>query len=233
MATDHLLYFLRASTGFPAADPTRAARRGPLQTQRVDFCHGATMMRRASLSCSSTSSGGEGRLTYKDGGVDIDADAELVRRIARMAPGIGGFGGLFPYNDDYLVASTDGVGTKLKLAFESGIHDTIGIDLVAMNVNDIVTLGAKPLFFLDYYATSKLDVDLAEKVINGIRDGCEQSVGGDVRFLKSNYHDLAIQPCGIAPLSLRRMPGPCTLCIDRVESRGQGRRLECVPEPVL
>ncbi|AQK93949.1 Phosphoribosylformylglycinamidine cyclo-ligase chloroplastic [Zea mays] len=76
-------------------------------------------------------------------------------------------------NDDYLVASTDGVGTKLKLAFESGIDDTIGIDLVAMSVNDIVTLGAKPLFFLDYYATSKLDVDLVEKVIKGIRDGCE------------------------------------------------------------
>ncbi|XP_008656311.1 phosphoribosylformylglycinamidine cyclo-ligase, chloroplastic isoform X2 [Zea mays] len=80
-----------------------------------------------------------------------------------MAPRIGGFGGLFPNNDDYLVASTDGVGTKLKLAFESGIDDTIGIDLVAMSVNDIVTLGAKPLFFLDYYATSKLDVDLVEK----------------------------------------------------------------------
>jgi phosphoribosylformylglycinamidine cyclo-ligase len=105
MATDHLLYFLRASTGFPAADPTRAARRGPLQTQRVDFCQGATMMRRASLSCSSTSSGGEGRLTYKDGGVDIDADAELVRRIARMAPGIGGFGGLFPYSNAGITSS--------------------------------------------------------------------------------------------------------------------------------
>ncbi|KAL0305444.1 UNVERIFIED_CONTAM: Phosphoribosylformylglycinamidine cyclo-ligase, chloroplastic [Sesamum radiatum] len=105
---------------------------------------------------------GEG-LTYKDAGVDIDAGTELVRRIAKMAPGIGGFGGLFPLGDSYLVAGTDGVGTKLKLAFETGIHETIGIDLVAMSVNDIVTSGAKPLFFLDYFATSRLDVDLAEK----------------------------------------------------------------------
>ncbi|GMN59780.1 hypothetical protein TIFTF001_028876 [Ficus carica] len=73
-----------------------------------------------------------------------------------MAPGIGGFGGLFPLGDTFLVASTDGVGTKLKLAFETGIHDTIGIDLVAMSVNDIVTSGVKPLFFLDYFATSRL-----------------------------------------------------------------------------
>ncbi|XP_042954283.1 phosphoribosylformylglycinamidine cyclo-ligase, chloroplastic-like isoform X3 [Carya illinoinensis] len=102
-------------------------------------------------------------LTYKDAGVDIDAGSELVRRIAKMAPGIGGFGGLFPLGDSYLVAGTDGVGTKLKLAFETGIHETIGVDLVAMSVNDIVTSGAKPLFFLDYFATSHLDVDLAEK----------------------------------------------------------------------
>ncbi|KAL6567256.1 Phosphoribosylformylglycinamidine cyclo-ligase, chloroplastic [Orobanche gracilis] len=121
-------------------------------------------------------------LTYKDSGVDIDAGAELlsvfnpsptleidtsqqelVRRIAKRAPGIGGFSGLVPLGDLYLVAGMDGVGTKLKLAFESGMHETIGIDLVAMSVNDIVTSGAKPLCFLDYYATSRLDVDLAEK----------------------------------------------------------------------
>ncbi|CAK9146108.1 unnamed protein product [Ilex paraguariensis] len=90
-----------------------------------------------------------------------------------MVPGIGGLEGYFPLA--YLVAGTDGVGTKLKLAFETGIHETIGIDLVAASVNDIVTSGARPLFFLDYYATSHLDVDLAEKVIKGIVDGCQQS----------------------------------------------------------
>lgn len=131
-------------------------------------------IRGLAISCSKVGEGGRG-LTYKDAGVDIDAGTELVRRIAKMAPGIGGFGGLFPLGDSYLVAGTDGVGTKLKLAFETGVHDTIGIDLVAMSVNDIVTSGAKPLFFLDYFATSHLDVDLAEKVIKGIVDGCQQS----------------------------------------------------------
>lgn len=130
-------------------------------------------------------------LTYKDAGVDIDTGSELVRRIAKMAPGIGGFGGLYPLGDSYLVAGTDGVGTKLKLAFETGIHDTIGIDLVAMSVNDIITSGAKPLFFLDYYATSRLDVDLAEKVIKGIVDGCQQSdcalLGGETAEMPDFY----------------------------------------------
>ncbi|KAK8565523.1 hypothetical protein V6N13_020622 [Hibiscus sabdariffa] len=139
----------------------------------------------------SKDSGGPGGLTYKDAGVDIDAGTELVRRIAKMAPGIGGFGGLFPLGDSYLVAGTDGVGTKLKLAFESGIHETIGIDLVAMSVNDIVTSGAKPLFFLDYFATSHLDVDLAEKVIKGIVDGCQQSgcalLGGETAEMPDFY----------------------------------------------
>ncbi|KAA8520427.1 hypothetical protein F0562_014684 [Nyssa sinensis] len=132
-------------------------------------------------------------LTYKDAGVDIDAGSELVRRIAKMAPGIGGFGGLFPLGDSYLVAGTDGVGTKLKLAFETGIHETIGIDLVAMSVNDIITSGAKPLFFLDYFATSYLDVDLAEKVIKGIVDGCHQSdctlLGGETAEMPDFYAD--------------------------------------------
>ncbi|KAL0714452.1 hypothetical protein Bca4012_021431 [Brassica carinata] len=130
-------------------------------------------------------------LSYKGSGVDIDAGTELVRRIAKMAPGIGGFGGLFPLGDSYLVAGTDGVGTKLKLAFETGIHHTIGIDLVAMSVNDIVTSGAKPLFFLDYFATSRLDVDLAEKVIKGIVDGCGQSdcalLGGETAEMPDFY----------------------------------------------
>lgn len=132
-------------------------------------------------------------LTYKDAGVDIDAGSELVRRISKMAPGIGGFGGLFPLGDSFLVAGTDGVGTKLKLAFETGIHDTIGIDLVAMSVNDIVTSGAKPLFFLDYFATSHLDVNLAEKVIKGIVDGCQQSdcalLGGETAEMPDFYAD--------------------------------------------
>ncbi|KAK7318430.1 hypothetical protein RJT34_03131 [Clitoria ternatea] len=139
------------------------------------------------------SSGSNQGLTYRDAGVDIDAGSELVRRIAKMAPGIGGFGGLFPLGDSYLVAGTDGVGTKLMLAFETGIHDTIGIDLVAMSVNDIVTSGAKPLFFLDYFATGHLDVDVAEKVIKGIVDGCKQSdcvlLGGETAEMPGLYKE--------------------------------------------
>ncbi|XAR54890.1 Phosphoribosylformylglycinamidine cyclo-ligase [Bertholletia excelsa] len=146
-----------------------------------------------SMLSASGNQGGSSGLTYKEAGVDIDAGSELVRRIAKMAPGIGGFGGLFPLGDSYLVAGTDGVGTKLKLAFETGIHETIGIDLVAMSVNDIVTSGAKPLFFLDYFATSRLDVDLAEKVIKGIVDGCQQSdctlLGGETAEMPGFYAD--------------------------------------------
>ena len=113
-------------------------------------------------------------ITYKKAGVDIEAGNELVRRIKKKLPKIGGFGGLFPidgtkYN---LVGSTDGVGTKLKLAFLLNRHDTVGIDLVAMNVNDIICCGAKPLFFLDYFACGKLNVGQAEKVISGIAKGC-------------------------------------------------------------
>lgn len=104
-----------------------------------------------------------GGLSYKAAGVDIDAGDELVRRIQKLNPSIGGFSGLVPFGDSYLVAGTDGVGTKLKLAFDMDKHDTVGIDLVAMSVNDIVTSGAQPLFFLDYYATGKLDVDAAEQ----------------------------------------------------------------------
>ncbi|XP_068313450.1 phosphoribosylformylglycinamidine cyclo-ligase, chloroplastic/mitochondrial-like [Pyrus communis] len=123
---------------------------------------------------------GGGGLTYKDAGVDIDAGTALVDKIKAMAPEIGSFGVIV--HDEILggkyvclVHGTDGVGTKLKLAFETGIHDTIGIDLVAMNVNDIVTCGAKPLSLQDYFATGRLDVDIAVKVIQGIRDGCQQS----------------------------------------------------------
>jgi len=105
---------------------------------------------------------------------------------------IGGFGGLFPIGHDrFLVAGTDGVGTKLKLAFDMDAHDTIGVDLVAMSVNDIITLGAKPLFFLDYFATSKLDVDKAEQVVRGIVKGCEESdcvlLGGETAEMPGFY----------------------------------------------
>ncbi|KAI4993618.1 hypothetical protein ZWY2020_007931 [Hordeum vulgare] len=117
--------------------------------------------------------------------VDFNGAKDLVKNMLNINPKEW----LTPFQDlrdEYLVAGTDGVGTKLKLTFETGIHDTIGIDLVAMSVNDIVTSDAKPLFFLDYYATRKLDVDLAEKVIKGIVDGWQQSVcivlGGEVRY---------------------------------------------------
>lgn len=125
-------------------------------------------------------------LSYRDAGVDIDAGNRLIDRIKPFAAktkrpgvmaGLGGFGALFEvptdrYKQPVLVSGTDGVGTKLRLAMEVGKHDTIGIDLVAMCVNDIIVLGAEPLFFLDYYATGKLDIDTASEVIKGIADGC-------------------------------------------------------------
>jgi len=144
-------------------------------------------------------------VTYKEAGVDIDAGAELVKRLQKMCPEIGGFGGLFPIGDNYLVASTDGVGTKLKLAFECDQHDTIGIDLVAMCVNDILTSGARPLFFLDYFATSDLDVDQAEQVLKGILAGCQEAgcvlLGGETAempgFYRSGEYDVSGFAVGI------------------------------------
>ncbi len=151
-------------------------------------------------------------LTYRDAGVDIDAGDELVRRIKPLAQttrtehtlgSLGGFAGLCSIptdiEDPVLVSGTDGVGTKLKLAFELGVHDTIGIDLVAMCVNDIITVGARPLFFLDYFATSKLDVDQGEAVVRGIAEGCRQAhcalLGGETAelpgFYASGEYDLA------------------------------------------
>jgi phosphoribosylformylglycinamidine cyclo-ligase len=146
-------------------------------------------------------------LNYKSAGVDIEAGNALVERIKPIAArtrtagvmaGLGGFGSMFElpldrYREPILVSGTDGVGTKLKLANELGIHNTIGIDLVAMCVNDIIVQGAEPLFFLDYFATGKLDVDTAAAVIEGIGKGCELSgaalVGGETAEMPGMYAD--------------------------------------------
>jgi len=154
-------------------------------------------------------------ISYKDAGVDIDAGDALVERIkphARrtMRPevmaGIGGFGALIEiskkFREPVLVAGTDGVGTKLKLAFELNRHDTVGIDLVAMSVNDILVQGAEPLFFLDYFACSKLSLDTAESVIVGIAQGCEQAgcalIGGETAEMPGMYADGEYDLAGFA-----------------------------------
>jgi phosphoribosylformylglycinamidine cyclo-ligase len=162
-------------------------------------------------------------LTYRDAGVDIDAGDQLVENIKPFAmktlregvmAGIGGFGALFEiardrYREPVLVSGTDGVGTKVKLAFELKRHGTIGIDLVAMSANDILTHGAEPLFFLDYFACGKLDVATATEVVKGIATGCEQAgcalVGGETAEMPGMYptgeYDLAGFAVGIVEKS--------------------------------
>lgn len=145
-------------------------------------------------------------ITYKKSGVDIDKANKFVNWIKKQIPGIGFFAGFYKIdNKRYLVGTTDGVGTKLKIAQLINKHSTVGIDLVAMNVNDVITCGAKPLFFLDYIACGKIDIKVLKEIMKGIIDGCEQAeckiLGGETAELpgmyKENEYDLAGFCCGV------------------------------------
>lgn len=179
-------------------------------------------------------------LSYKDAGVDIDAGNALVENIKgavkrtkrpEVMGGLGGFGSVCQlptgYKEPVLVAGTDGVGTKLRLAIDLAKHDTVGIDLVAMCVNDLIVQGAEPLFFLDYYATAKLDVDIASSVVEGIAEGCLQSgcalVGGETAEMPGMYHqgdyDIAGFCVGVAEKS-RLIDGTKVMAGDQLIALG-------------
>ncbi len=175
-------------------------------------------------------------LTYAQAGVDIDAGAALVERIKPLAratrrpgadPSLGGFGALFDlraagYDDPLLVSTTDGVGTKLKVAIETGLHGAVGIDLVAMCVNDLLAQGAEPLLFLDYFATGRLDVDAAAEVVAGIAEGCRQAgaalVGGETAEMPGMYSRRRLRPGGIL---CRRRGSPRRSAPPRRTARGR------------
>jgi hypothetical protein len=169
------------------------------------------------------------KLTYRDAGVDIDAGDALVERIKghvkrTMRPEVltdlGGFAGLCAlpknYKNPLLVACTDGVGTKLKLAFLMGKHNTVGVDLVAMSVNDLVVCGAEPLLFLDYFASGHLEVGVAEQVISGIADGCKQAgcalIGGETAELPGFYQPVSVWAWWKKPRSSTARPSWLATC---------------------